>query len=600
MVRRKGSAAEDRMMTIIRRDRPALARCWLGLALLLALAEAPGLEVGEVRWGFDGKVVPEHVNPLSLVVSNPSAVPFEGVLVLEQGHTIHEGAPWVEACYLAPGTSRRVQFHPWVGGGGDAFELSWKPGGGSVEVDAPEQGAPATVLLVDDGDLAAGGALKRFPDQLFPPTVAACDGLGCVVLDHAPRWQPAQRQALRDWLWRGGTLVLLPGGDGRQPRLGAGLELLDQPGRRLVAGAGQVLRLDLTRAELSAESLAAAGYAAPTLHTDEDHHGQALASSLFQMLNDLVKPRHAWALIFLVLTVYLLVISLGAWLAARLGADYRLVNLGVVAVIIGCSVLLWMVGRRGSGERAVLTTLAYAQALGGGDFAATQWSSCFVTSSGDYAITHPGEHNLFSVPGDRDRAEATVAADQGTLLATIPLFSSRSFVHCGRIRIPGADPAIVSLSAAAPAPDLVIELPAGGLRAERVLGARAVYRERVYKLERDGRRLSHNAAVGAIELADFSVGLAKSHQEFYPGFAEDDGDAGLRLARLDAYFEQLIAYGLGGRGAARQWTDQRRDPDQVALFMLVDQPPAFQVPGGITNQGRVVLRFDLPIPRSAP
>ena len=47
----------------------------------------------------------------------------------------------------------------------------------------------------------AGVALSnQFPEDLFPLTGAALSGLGTVVLDHVPRWEPAKRQAFLDWL----------------------------------------------------------------------------------------------------------------------------------------------------------------------------------------------------------------------------------------------------------------------------------------------------------------------------------------------------------------------------------------------------------------
>ena len=131
------------------------------------------------------------------------------------------------------------------------------------------------------------------------------------MLDHAPRWQAEQRQAFRDWLWRGGTVVLVSGPDGQQPHFGPGLDFLDQPGDRLVLGAGQVLRLDATAAQLTAERLKAAGAMVPALHTD-DQYFQPLGSRLFRQLSELVRPHHPWGTIYVVLIFYLLIIGLGA------------------------------------------------------------------------------------------------------------------------------------------------------------------------------------------------------------------------------------------------------------------------------------------------
>ena len=123
------------------------------IMLLLTLTSVRSAEIQEVHWGFDGKVVPEHFNPLALLVYNPGPAPFEGALELTEGTLVHQGAPWRVACYLAPGTSRWVEFQPWISNNTDSFQLRWLPTGNTSDIDQPSFGAPATVVLADAGRL---------------------------------------------------------------------------------------------------------------------------------------------------------------------------------------------------------------------------------------------------------------------------------------------------------------------------------------------------------------------------------------------------------------------------------------------------------------
>ena len=38
----------------------------------------------DVLWGFDGKVTANRFNPLSIMVSNPTPIPFDGQVQLEK------------------------------------------------------------------------------------------------------------------------------------------------------------------------------------------------------------------------------------------------------------------------------------------------------------------------------------------------------------------------------------------------------------------------------------------------------------------------------------------------------------------------------------
>jgi hypothetical protein len=191
----------------------------LSVALLAAFGQrASALEVDEVVWGFDGKVVKGCFNPLSILVSNRSAEAFDGTLVLQQSVGSNEvDARLEEAVFLSPNSSRWVQFYPFVLFG---YE-SWEQSAGRRQrfsIDEPAVGERSTVFLSDPDDfLRTGVAMKRFSDSLFPPFVGATSGLKTVVLDHVPRWEESRRRSFLNWLHGGGTVHLLQSATGEHP-----------------------------------------------------------------------------------------------------------------------------------------------------------------------------------------------------------------------------------------------------------------------------------------------------------------------------------------------------------------------------------------------
>ena len=110
--------------------------------LILACLAPPALavEIKQTVWGFDGQVVAQRFNLLSVLVDNPAADPFEGTVEL---HKLAGGKPvdasLVEPVYLAPYSSRWVQFYPYIKSDADAWEVAW----GREKIEAA--GMPETV-----------------------------------------------------------------------------------------------------------------------------------------------------------------------------------------------------------------------------------------------------------------------------------------------------------------------------------------------------------------------------------------------------------------------------------------------------------------------
>jgi hypothetical protein len=179
----------------------------VGTALVLGtvpVVSAPRLVVEDTLWGFDGTVVPGRFGTLHAWVRNHGKDPFEGVIRLSRvGFAgAEQGLPLVVACYIAAGTERGVEFVVRVEDLSAAtWELSWdEPRAMRASIQAPRQGAPATVIL-ERGRFrpVQRSQFRGFAEERFPPSVAMTEALGAVILDHAPVFEEVRA---RLYAWR--------------------------------------------------------------------------------------------------------------------------------------------------------------------------------------------------------------------------------------------------------------------------------------------------------------------------------------------------------------------------------------------------------------
>ncbi len=248
------------MLQLMSDRRPHSGRCpilWSCLALAVSLAasmcrpvlafETPDVTIEETVWGFDGQACEGLFTPLSVLVRNNTPATFEGTLRLTKSLRAvhHVDAPIDREIYVGPMSTLWVQFYPYVAGDWEVYHLSWSTNlEERFEVPTPRMGTRATVLLYEPDVLAvSGGVLRRFNQDLFPPMVTATAGLRAVVMDAAPRWQAARREAFVDWLHRGGRVYLLPDEQGRYPQFPEALGLLNRPADTYRVGSGTVRRL---------------------------------------------------------------------------------------------------------------------------------------------------------------------------------------------------------------------------------------------------------------------------------------------------------------------------------------------------------------------
>jgi hypothetical protein len=433
------------------------------VGLLAATAEAqpgkPTIAVPEndILWGFDGTVMRDRFNPLTLVLDNPTPEPFDGPVRLYRSDFTgkRSGGFLVETVYLAPGTRRMVQFYPLSLGEMEAWVLEWD--GGQVTLPQPRRGTPARVLIADDRDLFdRGGAVKRFPARYFPPYETATDGLGEVVFDSTPDWDAPRRQAFLDWLRAGGVVHLIKGSDGRHPEFTGDLVMLNEPSDEFRVGAGRVRRHDVARSGLTrdyvrrqmdppepppdevaaaAEAERANQYGVYNMPLEEHR----MASNVFGQLKQMVKAEHNWGVIHLLSLSYVAVLFPGCFL---IGREFR--NVPVTFGAIAGSTLLFggaffLVGNRGYGESTSVHTVALAEHVDGDKFDVTQWSSVFVTSGGTYSFSNAGEERLYSDATDNEPVGGDeTAGSQGRFVADVPPYSTRIYAEKALLKVPQA------------------------------------------------------------------------------------------------------------------------------------------------------------------
>jgi hypothetical protein len=609
----------------------------IGLTLLCWTGGAHAVDVVEIRWGFDGRVLRHRFNVLSLLVNNPRAEAFDGELVLHKllGPGQRVDAAVVEDVFVAPFGERWVQFYPYVGGdwAGEEWELEIRPAKGRrgpvVTINPPRMGWPARVLIeTSTTPVRRTLPIRRLPDVLFPPFVTATDGLQAVLLDAAPRWDEPRRQAFLDWLYLGGTVYVLHTADGSYPEFPAALGLLNTPLEELEYGAGRVIRVPRSRFELSPASLTELFSALPKrlvvkitgfgeqqtveasavdLEADTDPAPRAFsadgadplhASSFLTRLRGMTRPRHNWVVLHLLFWTYMALIFPGCYVLGRRWADYRLVYLAMLLVVAVFSLLFGYVGQRGYGESTKVHSVAIARFLPDGAVDVSQWSNAFVTQGGVYELRHSGTGALYStctlaeaVNGViRNGAEARFEVD-------IPPFSSREFAH--RVRVQAARPQFNVARCETDGEQLralTIQVDERFPRnSEPVV---VLYGRRFYALDRGNRELTLGAALGtatAYLLVQENLNFGSA---FNPWFQPLDRP---EIELFREMFTPLMARSL----SVSRWGDAEalRLPSHVVRLFYFDQLPQELAVSSLRtgkNEGWVLYVADLPAKAAPP
>jgi len=418
-------------------------RFWVCLLFIVFYGSfCDAIKINEVRWGFSGKVLAEKVNPLYVEILNEKAQPFDGELVLERfgfsvgmggGHG-RLGAKLSVHCYIMPRSKRWVKFYPYVNDANDEWRLNGE------EIKLPTIGLPAIVYLHSENDYRrVKSCFPILPEGFLPPSVALMDGLYTIILDYVPKLTPNKAQALRDWVYQGGNVVVC-----QTNRLifSDKLSFLNGTGT-VIFGGGTIVHTSLLAKNLTKKSLLKLGIKrlkqADKQVQEEDNFGDnfydqrmVFVNTVFQYLKKASKHNYNWVVIFVLSVIYLLLMSVGSYLVFRKRSS-GVLALGVTLGLIALFTFVFIhIGKRGYGEKTKITTFTYAKDLGDGRYALTQWSSIFVVDGDNYKLQHKGELDYYSSCQVYEKIYGEIVnGKNGFYQLDIPMFTQTSVLHKG-------------------------------------------------------------------------------------------------------------------------------------------------------------------------
>jgi len=441
----------------------------------LYVANAFAIDVADYKWGFNGKVAPHRFNLLSVLINNPTPQQFTGEVLLRKSLGLGGGAvdaAIIETVTISPNSQKWVQFYPYItsdaGSGVVTENWSLKYPGGTYDFQTPRLAKYQRIILNDPNSVSAkGGAIKfQLPDNLFPPFVTATDALQLVVLDHIPRWEESRRQAFIDWIYLGGTVVVLQDASGKFPDFAGPMSFLKTPLEDQITGSGRIIRLSMTRSQFSEDDLRQACAGLPknyqpqnaTEKTDDivdrlDESQQISpgqnfgysegtdpfkSTSFLSQLKLMTKPDHNWVLLHFMFWVYIGLVFPGCYLLGKKWSDFRVVYAGLLGTVTLFSLLFSYVGQRGYGEASAVHTVAIAKPLPDGFMDVSGWSNVFVTNGADYDIRHNATGALYSACNDHEAVRGLINnGAEAIFKVDIPPFSNRELASRAKIPFDG-------------------------------------------------------------------------------------------------------------------------------------------------------------------
>jgi len=598
---------------------------------------AGAVNIDDHKWGFNGKVAPHRFNVLSVLVNNPTPQPFTGDLKLTKSMGAGTvDAPLVENVTLSPHTSKWIQFYPYIasensysGAINENWHLSY-PGGG-MDLAVPRLAKYQRVILDDPNSVTARGGVVKFhlPDNLFPPFVTATDALQLVVLDHVPRWEESRRQAFLDWLYLGGTVVVLHDASGKFPEFKDALTILKSPLDEQPHGSGRIVRLPMNRSQFTEEEYRQTCLGLPknyynpqaTEKTDDiidridesqainaaqNYNGYSEGSDPFKansflgQLKQMTKPEHNWLLLHFMFWVYIALIFPGCYLLGKKWSDFRVVYAGLLGVVTLFSIAFSYVGARGYGESTAVHTVAIGKPLPDGQMDVSAWSNIFVTSGADYFVRHNAWGALYSTCNEVEAVRGRINNGAEAVFAVdIPPYSNREFAT--RAKIPFAGPKLTVESVKLQDDRLAsAEIEVQEMQEKDCLKAMALVGNSFYQLNwRDGKLVLANeigSVVGTLRVQEH-------HNRYgygYPyGYGYDDGNQTSLTERYTQMYDLLLSRGLNvGREKEAEMIVVPKNMIRVFLYSKLPGEFAVQEKNNrLTNQtGRMMYCITLPLP----
>lgn len=578
-----------------------MKRSWWICFLLLCAVSVSALDVQDVKWGFDGDVVPDRFNLVSVLLANPSDIPFDGTVNLYKTRALEDrvGATYRTTCYLSPMTTRWVQFYVYIENQHDEWRLEW----GRAPTDscdlkdrfAPRWGTMAQVLLCDQDAISSiSSAFKQFPEELFPATGAGTAGLDSVLLDHTPRWEPAKRQAFINWLQAGGKVHLLMGADGNYPVFSDELSGLNISTDNARIGAGLVVRHATTVGNIRKLDIEQGGVPLHQFKPEDQIITAQTSDSFFRALAQLSRPRYSWAWIYLLAVTYVALVGPGNLRIGRKLRDYRLRIMLLLTTVAGFAWLFNMVGRHGQGEASVVHTLSYARAIIGNNYDVTQWINVFVTRGADYTITHAAADNIYASGQDYEPVNGWIASGKdGRFVVDMPTFSRRALLHEAEMKGANIPVEVLNWDGAGTLKQLTVTV--GPSFTKQILDGWVVQGDQIYTMKLQDGRLEFGTS-GEQPLTSLLSPSGPQYPMQGPyygrpyGNENDDIDVEGQFRKLA---RPLIGWALGSEDFAR--APSSATAGRAQLFLFAHSPDSFCVSGSHFGRevGYVLYHFDL-------